>query len=193
MALRYRSAGDGPIRQTELLKDVVELQAVGPRLSGQEGRVSIRRVEHPLVIVLSQDCDLEQDFNLRFPKEAEPTSRDEADITPGCLSHVILCDAWSEEEYRRRLPKGINSYDRRKIGSNQNERYHRLESATIGEDGEEIDELFIDFRRFFALPSADLYDQVDGKDESRVACLPAYHLHDLAQRFFSYQARVAVP
>jgi hypothetical protein len=195
MALAYEPPGDGSIRQAELLSSVSELQAIdgGSAESGSE--IEIRKVEHPLAIVLSQDCDLEQDCHLRFPDDADPLPRDEADHHPHSISHVILCDAYSESELLQRLPEGFGAKDRKRIYQNQNERYHTLDEGVVATGSQEypVERLFLDFRRFFALPSPDLYDQLNGGSMGRVACLPAYYLHDLSQRFFSYQARVAIP
>jgi hypothetical protein len=193
MALNYEPPGEGPIRQAELLSSVWEFQVVGVPPE-DDSEVETRQVEHPLAVVLSQDCDLEQDFDFRFPAEGEPPSRENSDGSPRTISHVIFCDAYPESELKRRLPEGLGSKDFRKIGQNQNERYHALNEAPIdGDESRRIEPLFFDFRRFFAIPSADIYDQLSDGSAGRVACLPAYYLHDLSQRFFSYQARVAIP
>ena len=192
MALVYEPPNDGPIRQAELLKSVAEFQPISKTDEGDD--LEIRKVDHPLAVVISQDCDLEQDFNLRFPGEGDPVSRDDADLSHRSISHVILCDAYPETELIRRLPDGFGSKDRRKVQQNQNERYHKLEAALIdGDESKPVEELFFDFRRFFAIPSPDIYDQLAAKTLKRIACVPAYYLHDISQRFFSYQARVAIP
>jgi hypothetical protein len=192
MALVYEPPSDGPIRQAELLKSVAEFQPIS-KPNGDDD-LEIRKVDHPLAVVISQDCDLEQDFDLRFPADGEPVERDAADMSHRSISHVILCDAYPEAELIRRLPDGFGSKDKRKIQQNQNERYHKLDAAPIaGDESKEVEELFFDFRRFFAIPSADIYDQLAAGTMERIACVPAYYLHDLSQRFFSYQSRVAIP
>jgi hypothetical protein len=51
-----------------------------------EGALEIRKVDHPLAVVISEDCDLEQDFDLRFPTDGEPVERDAADMSHRSIS-----------------------------------------------------------------------------------------------------------
>lgn len=192
MALVYEQAGNGPIRQAELITSVSEFQTISAT-DGDPTEIATRKVEHPLVIVLSQDCDLEQDFNARYPSGKPQLDRAEADVHPSALSHILLCDAHEENELRKRLPESTGSKDFRRIAQNQNERYHRIESAEIADTGSAVEALFLDFRRHFSVPCPDFYEQLDLGAVGRTARLPAYYLHDLNHRFYSYLARVAIP
>lgn len=192
MGLTYEPAGDGPIRQAELLTSISEFQAI-PEMEGDSVDVATRRVEHPLTIVLSQDCDLEQDFKVRHPAEGAPPNREAAEASPAALTHILLCDAHEESELKKRLPDGLGSKDFRRIAGNQNERYHRIESAEIRDTGTDIEPLFLDFRRHFSIPCPAVYEQFASGSAGRTARLPAYYLHDLNHRFYSYLARVAIP
>lgn len=192
MGLVYEPAGNGPIRQAELLTSVSEFQAISAG-DGDPAEIATRKVEHPLVVVMSQDCDLEQDFNVRHPADSPPLSREAAEVSPTALSHILLCDAHKESELKQRLPEGLGSKDIRRIAQNQNERYHRIEDAEIRDAGLEVEALFLDFRRYFSIPCPDIYDQLASTTAGRTARLPAYYLHDLNHRFYTYLARVAIP
>jgi hypothetical protein len=192
MGLVYEPAGDGPIRQAELLTSISEFQAI-TEADGANAEIATRKVEHPLVVVMSQDCDLERDFNLRHPEDKEPPSREDAEVSPSALSHILLCDAHEESGLKQRLPDGLGSNDFRRIAQNQNERYHRIDSAGIRGTDVEVEPLFLDFRRHFSMPCPDLYNQLASATAGRTARLPAYYLHDLNHRFYSYLARVAIP
>ncbi len=192
MGLVYESASDGPIRQAELLTSISEFQAI-PDANENPTEVATRRVEHPLIIVLSQDCDLEQDFNVRHPAEKPPPDHEAVEASPAALTHVLLCDAHEESELKKRLPDGLGSRDFRRIAGNQNERYHRIDGAELGDTGASIDPLFLDFRRYFSIPCPAIYEQFASNAAGRTARLPAYYLHDLNHRFYSYLARVAIP
>ncbi len=192
MGLVYEPASDGPIRQAELLASIAEFQAI-PDTDGDPTEVATRKVEHPLAIVLSQDCDLEQDFNVRHPAEQPQPDRETVETSPTALTHILLCDAHEESELKKRLPSTFGSKDFRRIAGNQNERYHRIEGADIEGTGTTIEPLFLDFRRYFSIPCSAAYEQLSPGTARRTARLPAYYLHDLNHRFYSYLARVAIP
>lgn len=192
MGLVYEPANDGPIRQAELLTSIAEFQAV-PDTDGDPTAVATRKVEHPLTIVLSQDCDLEQDFHVRHPAEQPAPDREVVEASPTALTHILLCDAHEESELKKRLPDGLGSKDFRRIAGNQNERYHRIDGAEIRDTGVSIEPLFLDFRRHFSIPCPAIYEQFSSGTAGRTARLPAYYLHDLNHRFYSYLARVAIP
>jgi len=192
MALVYEQGGNGPIRQAEVLSSVSEFQAISST-DGDADAIAIREVEHPLVLVMSQDCDLEQDFNVRHPTEKPPLSREDAEVHPTALSHILLCDAHEESELKKRLPESTGSKDFRRIAQNQNDRYHRIEGAAIRDTGQTVEPLFLDFRRHLSIPCPDIYQQLISKSAGRKARLPGYYLHDLNHRFHSYLARIAIP
>ena len=54
------------IRNIEYVESVVEVS----------GQLEISKVNFPLVVVLTQDCDLEQDYRFRWSEEAESKSED---------------------------------------------------------------------------------------------------------------------
>ncbi len=192
MALVYEpSAPGGPIRQAELLSNVEEYQ-VELDDQGSSEALGFIRVEHPLVVVVSQDCDLEQDFNLRHPAGDQVITSEEADARATALPYVLMCEGYGEEELGGHLPDSFGSKDFRRIRQNQNERYHCLEEGRLGSPEETIEPLFFDFRRHFSLPSAGLYGQLDRGQVARRGRVPVYHLHDLVHRFFGYLSRVAI-
>src|SRR5437870_1279779 len=62
------SSLDEPLRQGEILSDVVQFQLKTSALDEipvKGDAPPFDRVEHPLVVVISQDCDLDQDFKYR--------------------------------------------------------------------------------------------------------------------------------
>jgi hypothetical protein len=190
MPLVYEPPADGQVRQAELLTSVLEYQPARPD-AASDG-IAFRQVKHPLIVVMSQDCDLEQDFNIRLPSDADPLPLDEAENHRNALTHMLLCDAYTESELTQRLPDSFGSKERRFLAQNQNERYHRLDQAKIDGTDTEVDPLFIDFRRHFGVPSSHIYQQFADDTAGRLARLPVYYLHDLVDRFYGYLARVAI-
>ncbi len=109
---------------------------------------------------LSQDCDLEQDIDLRFPVDGHPPTVDAIEQHPNALSHVLLCDALEEKEIRARVPN-FGSKDWKRVDQNQNERYHHFSEAEIGAgSGQQLGGIWLDFRKHVSLPTGAFYEQL---------------------------------
>ena len=56
-----------------------------------------------------------------------------------------------------------------------------------------LPDLFLDFKKALALPTALLYQVAQEGTVERVAIVPPIYLHDLIHRFYNFLSRVAVP
>jgi len=139
-------------------------------------------VEHPLTVVLSPACDLDQQYNFRD---------DQPERVPFALSHVILLDLHFESGLRANPAIITKIFER--IKNNQDERYHRLPSAGIASSDDSLPELFMDFKRAFSLPIDSIYLALQLELIERRAIVPAVYVHDLIHRFYSFLSRVGVP
>src|SRR5205085_1261909 len=128
------SPKEGPLLQGEVIGPLWEHQPTAPPVELQEGEpleyVSFR---HARMVVMTQDCDLDQDFAVRFKtaearKNYAPASTS-VDLDAGSIPNVLLCDAFEEDEIRPLTPKGSDNW--RRVKRNQNERYHHLDAAVI--------------------------------------------------------------
>jgi len=150
--------------------------------AGNAPTVTVEFDEHPLVIVLSQDCDLEQDFKAR-------TSDNRV-----VLFNVLLCDVHQSEELHGKLKaeENKNSNEWRKIRENLDQRFHFLRGIAIDEDAEGIgfQNLAIDFRRYFSIPTDELYERLKLKMTLKRCRLQTPYAEHLANRFHSFQMRV---
>ena len=107
------STHPGPLRQCEIVTDLRQvLPTPGAGWSTEAPRVEI--VKHPVAVVLSQDCDLTQDFVTRSSENPDPNL---------FLQSVVLCDVFLASEYRQR-PKMSNIW--KQLSQNNKERYHYL-------------------------------------------------------------------
>jgi hypothetical protein len=180
----------GRLVQGEVLGPVWEyVPLIAPvELPAETTEIPVRALRHPRMLLLTQDCDLEQDFSLRFPGgdvDAEPAA---LVAEPGAVPHVLLCDLF--EDLRSRVAGGdIFKRARR----NQDERYHALPSVPIAGQDVDMPELFADFRHAIALPTEFVYAGVRGGGIERRALLPELFRLDFVHRFHAYQARVPVP
>ena len=161
---------------------------------GEGTSVEVHPVEHPLMMVMTAVCDLEQDFNIRFPdlqhrEDPAPAPIDEGH--PNVVPHSLLCEAYPHDQIRPRI-KGSDIW--RRIEQNQDERYHRFPEAQIGDPSVgDLSAIYLDFRKSLALPTSSLYDGLRSNQIQRAAVVPPIHVHDLMHRFYSYLSRVGIP
>jgi hypothetical protein len=158
------------------------------------GQLQFIQQGHPLAVVMTQDCDLEQDYFLRFPPEGPSRVPEDVDREQNALKAVILCDAYEAADMESHFPAKLGGKERDLVGKNMNERYHCLGESTT-RSGEVIAPLMLDLRTPFAVPAGPLYEQlaVAEMDAVRIGVIPDIHSHDLMHRFYSYQSRVALP
>ena len=132
------------LRQAEIISDLVQFVPNGKR--DEQDRVLGEFIAHPFAIVVTQDCDLLRDFDKR------------ADGGDGVLASVLFFAAQSAQEVHADI-KGRDIWKR--VRQNNDERYHLLEAIApdcdLARSG--IHSLVVDFRYFFTLTPADIYNQ----------------------------------
>lgn len=140
---------------------------------------SLQRVEYPYALVLSQSCDLVQDFTARQSGKVQ-------------LPDVIFCHAPTAEELRSACG-GSDIWKR--IKQNKDERYHFLEKVQAECDtcGESVPELGIDFKRYFTIPTDEVYHRIKSGQIRRRSVLSTPYLEHLSTRFAYFLGRVALP
>jgi hypothetical protein len=131
------------------------------------------------VIIVTQDCDLEQDFRARN----EQVRQDKL------LPNVLLCIA---QESSTVQVAGSNVWKR--LRQNKDERYQFLERVPPELDAlrQGIPELVVDFKQYFTLPTDELYERVMSQAKRRCRLINEYLAH-FASRFSYFQSRVALP
>jgi hypothetical protein len=176
------SGVEDPLRQGEILSDLVQVHLKLDSLRG-EGTPEHALKVHPLTVVLSQDCDLEQDFKARAATVA-------ADKT---IPNILFCEVITAE--RLRDSGGVNSTIWARIRTNKDERYQFLQKVEAADDalGQGLPELGIDFKRYFTVPADEVYWRVQIGEAKRRCVLVSPYLEHLSSRFASYLSRVALP
>jgi hypothetical protein len=116
------SPSTGPILQTELLSNVIEFRAVINSIGTQEENVEV--ITHPLVMVMTQDCELDLDYKARYDIGKVKKNR--------LIDSVLLCLVDDAERLRaaHRESGAIASGEIWKaIKINQHERYHVFDAV----------------------------------------------------------------
>lgn len=174
----YPANRDGPLRQGDMLSNLVQLHI---RLDtvGNEEVVVLRKV-HPYAVVLSQDCDLEQDFKNRNAGRQ------------GSLPNVLFCEVETPDTLRGKLDFGSKEW--KQAVQNKNERFQFLQALSKEEDalGVGLPSLAMDFKRYFTIPTDEVYARLNGEARRHAILSPIYAQH-LCARFSFFLSRVALP
>ena len=171
--------------QGEVLQNVIQLKPSLDSIQVPDGEIEVISVQHEYAVVMSQDCDLVKDYDRRKSGGAE------------VLPNVLLCDLYQAEVLRIKINEEDNLGSRdwkRLIAPNRNERFQYLQRIAASEDlqSEGLPALAIDFRLYFTIPTDELYYRLN-KEIRRRARLNSPYIEHLAQRFFKFQGRVALP
>jgi hypothetical protein len=173
------SSVNSALRQGEILSNLAQARlAIASLIIGEEELLEIERVWHPLAIVMSQDCDLDWDCRSQQNNKKIP--------------NILFCEVTPAESLRGR--SDINSEIWKRIKQNKDERYQFIQAALPQEDaqGEGLPELAIDFKRYFTIPTEEVYYRIQFGARRRCR-LQSPYLEHLCTRFGYYQFRVALP
>ena len=177
------NSADERIFQGDVIRDVELVD----RVFEKDGIVEFQRLIFPLCIVLTQDCDLEQDR--RFRRESKATQ-------DKFLMSVLLAPLYNLEHvfagsHLEELGLKMESIPRNKtpgdwLKKNLRDRYHYLDFPT----STGLVPSVIDFKHYFSAHVLDLESRKAGK---YVCTLDELHRQDVSARFASFLARVALP
>lgn len=134
----YAPATFGALRQGEIISDLVQF-ILRPETINTEDLTGDPLI-HPLAIIVSQDCDLDQDFRARNGLASEDKK----------LPNVLFCQMISAENLRGRSDINAGLWPR--IRNNKDERYHFFQKINSEDDAlqEGLPELGVDFKRYFS-------------------------------------------
>jgi hypothetical protein len=166
------------LRQGEILSGLVRHTLDAKKFGDHP--LGMMKTEHPYVVVMSQACDLEQDFNVRMKDGTEQ------------LPDVLFCQLPTAEQLR----SGISGSEIwKRIKSNKDERYHFFEKIMPECDllGSGLPELGADFKRYFTVPTAEVYRWLELGITQRRSVLTSPYLEHLSTRFSYFLSRVGLP
>ena len=178
------SVASEPFRQGEILTGVRQHRRSILSLKSQTHE--LEEIQHPYAVVMSPDCDLEQDFTQRMGEAVKGGSTDRS------IPDILLLQATTADELRATAPAGKDIWKR--IRQNKDERYHVIERVRPEQDavGTGLAALGIDFKRYFTVPTDELYLQCEATAKRRCHLETPYSEH-LNRRFTDFLSRVALP
>ncbi len=172
------------MRQGDILRDVHWIEYVDE----QAGNIEVARVVFPLAIVLTQDCDLEQEH--RFRTDPRKTTQDK------WLVSVLMAPLYNVEhvyagEHLSELQIKMEPIQKTKtpgqyLRHNDRPRYHYLDF----EEDVPLVPSVIDFKHYFSVTVRYLNSI---KKASYVCSVAPLFREGIAQRFAAYLSRVGLP
>ncbi|MCL4879218.1 MAG: hypothetical protein KJ064_21355 [Anaerolineae bacterium] len=189
----YRpSQQNGALRQGEVLSDVSQVILALNTIDDDVRNFDV--LSHPYAMVVSQDCDLDWDFKARYLKTERGVSSNKL------MPNVLLCMITTARNLRDRdkdlhESREITSDVWKQIKNNKHERYHFLQAIAKDEDGigEGLPELGVDFKRYFTLPTEEIYFRIQRKEIKRRCVLKSPYVEHFSSRFYYFQSRIALP
>jgi hypothetical protein len=150
---------------------------------GANGPPRLDEVLHPFAIVMTQDCDLEQDFRLRSGACEGPLP----------MANILFCEAIATTDLKGKVPQGKDIWKR--VIQNKDERYQCLESVPPHQDlmGVGIPCLGCDFKRYFSIPADEVYRRIELKQIRRRSKLITPYAEHLLSRFCIFQSPIPLP
>lgn len=173
---------DSRITQGDIFRDVEHVEYVDEK----NGAFEISKIVFPLVVVLTQDCDLEQDERFRTP---DAKSQDKL------LISVLVAPIYNAEhvyegshlrDLNRKMQQIASTATQGKtLRQNEIPRYHHLEFS----DDVPIVPSVVDFKHYFSVHLRYLR-RVAGQ---RVCTIDGLFREHLSHRFSYYLARIGLP
>lgn len=177
------SPGDeAPLRQCEVLSSLQRAVLAVDSIGDDVPVVDLE--DHAFAILMTQDCDLEQDYHARHGTDGNPDK---------LVPDILLCPVIPAVNLRGE--QAINSSIWRQIQRFGHERYHLLMETPPEADRlrEGMPTLGIDFKRLFSVRTDEVYRRIELGQTQRRCHIRSPYLEHLARRFANYHSRVALP
>lgn len=184
------------INQGDIYKDIEYIEKV--EIINNE--IVISKITFPLIVVLTQDCDLQQDSAYRIENENPPSNDNKR------LFSVIVAPLYNEEMFLAGEHLNDNSTIQMKMRSfqkfgkknnitseyknlinNETSRYHYL---SFPPEIVNIVDSVIDFKHYFTVNIDNL---MKVKEEKFVCKIPVLYREKLSQRFAYFLSRIGLP
>lgn len=185
MAVKVTSSNRGRIVQGDIFSDIEHIEYYIEK----KGNMEISKIIFPLIVVLTQDCDLSQDHKFRW-------SRTETKNQDKLLLSVLVAPLYNVEhvytgEHLSEIGLTMGTINKNKtpgqyLRNNEIPRYHYIEFPP------EIDIVpsVIDFKHYFSVNISYLKSL---KRKNCICKLSSLYREDISQRFASYLARIGLP
>lgn len=183
--IKVRAQRQARLVQGDVLRNIEYIEYA----TESKGNIEISKVLFPFVIVLTQDCDLEQDYSFRYSKKSRPTQ-------DKWLFSVLVAPLYNFEhvstgEHLTELGMTMQAIksSRTQLGNlqkNEIPRYHFLNFP----EKVPISSSVIDFKHYFSVNVTHLKKL---KASNFVCQVSDLYREDISQRFATFLSRIGLP
>ena len=183
--IKIKKTRNSRIRQGDIFRDVEYIESI----TEKAGVIEVSKIIFPLVIVLTQDCDLEQDHRFRQPEYTNKTQ-------DKWLISVLVAPLYNAEHFHRgehliEIGQKMqvvpwNKSDGQNIRNNERPRYHYLEFA----DDVNVVASVADFKHYFSV-NVQYLKKI--RKTNFVCCVSDLFREDISLRFANFLARIGLP
>lgn len=185
--IKIKTRNAARISQGDIYRDVEFIEYAIEK----DGIIEISKIVFPAVVVLTQDCDLNQDYKVRWAKKDHLSNHDKK------LFSVIVAPLYNYEhfykgEHLSSLPmqmadiSQMGKTQKNNLLRNQIPRYHYLDFPKKIP----IVSSVIDFKHYFTVNVEYLKKH---KKENFICQIWPLYREDISQRFSSYLSRIGLP
>jgi hypothetical protein len=167
------------IRQGDILRDIRHLEY----LKQEAEYIELSEIIFPLVIVLTQDCDLEQN------KEDEEREKQDKHLMAVLVAPVYNAEQVFLGQHLSEIDLAMEPIHRDRknfVKKNQSPRYYYLEFP----EECRITPSVVDFKHYFSLSLEYLEENYA---QQFICCISELFRESISQRFSNYLARIALP
>ena len=176
----------GRVSQGDIYKDVEFVEYVQVK----RGNIEISKVMFPFVIVLTQDCDLEQDSEIRYPKTTTDAETQDKLILSVLVAPLYNVELVYTGEHLAQLEIKMQTIRKNKtqgtyLRNNKIPRYHYLEFPSEVP----IVNSVIDFKHYFSVN----VEYLRRKTSDFMCQVSPLYREDISHRFASFLSRIGLP
>ncbi len=171
--------------QGDILRDIEFVEY----FSEKDGFLELSRITFPYVIVLTQDCELEQDYRVRWSRKG--TQNDDKRLLSILVAplynveHVYAGEHLSGLDMTMRSIRK-NKTDGRNLRNNDTPRYHYIEFPSSVQLAASV----VDFKHYFSVNIEYLKKM---KQTNFVCKVAEIYREAVSQRFSAFLSRIALP
>jgi hypothetical protein len=180
--MKNNTSQDSRLRQGDIIRDVEYIESIVEK----EGILTVRNIQYPRVIVLTQDCDLSEEFNFRF---TEKGTQDKWLVSVLVAPLYVAEHVFSGkhlELLKLRMQQIQSKTEIRLLKQNRLPRYHYLEF----QEEVPIVPSIIDFKHYFSVNSVYLQEL---RNRNYVCTVSSLYREQISVRYASFLARIGLP
>lgn len=178
----------GVINQCDIFKDVEYIEYA---IEGDES-IEVSKIHFPYIIVLTQACDLQQDYNSKIRISVEGKGNQDKFLISVIVAPVYNFEDFLKGKHLEQLGMEMQLFPKRSrtqtknVIENENKRYHYLNF----ESDVPIVESVIDFKHYFTVSIHYLYSIYK---TNYVCSIDSLFREQISQRFANFLSRIGLP